>query len=93
MSEKIVSEKTCYVVFVALLVLTLTTYEAARVNLGHWNTPIGLAIAAAKAGLIVLYFMHARYSRWLIWVVIAAGLLWFGILFTLTMNDYVTRGI
>lgn len=91
MPEKVVSEKAYYVVFGALVFLTVSTYAAAKVNLGPLNTPVGLVIAAIKAGLIVLYFMHARYSKWLTWVVITAGLLWFGILFTLTMNDYVTR--
>jgi hypothetical protein len=37
--------------------------------------------------------MHARYSDWLTWVVIGAGALWLGILFVLTMGDYITRGL
>jgi cytochrome c oxidase subunit 4 len=90
-SEKIISERAYYAVFVVLLLLTLTTYEAARVNLGRWNTPVGLAIAVGKAALIILYFMHARYSGWLTRVVIAAGLFWLGILLVLTMSDYITR--
>ena len=91
MSERIISERAYYAVFAALLVLTLTTYEAARADLGRWNTPVGLAIAAGKAVLIVLYFMHARYSTRLTRVVIGAGLFWLGILLVLTMSDYVTR--
>ena len=91
MAAKIISEKAYYLVFVLLLVLTITTYEAARVDLGRWNAPLGLLIAACKAILIILYFMHARYSRWLTWVVVAAGLLWLGILLVLTMSDYLTR--
>ena len=91
MSAKIISEKAYYLVFAILLTLTLTTYEAARVDLGRWNAPVGLAIAAFKAVLIILYFMHARYSNWLTWIVVAAGLLWLGILLVLTMSDYLTR--
>jgi len=91
MSAKIISEKTYYLIFIALLLLTLMTYEAARVDLGRWNAPLGLLIAACKAILIILYFMHARYSRWLTWIVLAAGLLWLGILLVLTMSDYLTR--
>ncbi|HKC65723.1 MAG TPA: cytochrome C oxidase subunit IV family protein [Pyrinomonadaceae bacterium] len=91
MAAKIISEKAYYMVFVLLLVLTITTYEAARVDLGRWNAPLGLFIAACKAILIILYFMHARYSRWLTWIVVAAGLLWLGILLVLTMSDYLTR--
>jgi cytochrome c oxidase subunit 4 len=91
MSERIISERAYWAVFAALLVLTLSTYEAARVDLGRWNTPVGLAIAACKAVLIVLYFMHARYTGRLTRVVIGAGLFWLGILLVLTMSDYVTR--
>lgn len=91
MSEKIITERAYYTVFVVMLVLTLTTYEAARVDLGRWNTPVGLAIAAGKALLIILYFMHARFSSRLTRVVIGAGLFWLGILLVLTMSDYVTR--
>jgi cytochrome c oxidase subunit IV len=40
---------------------------------------------------VVLYFMHARYSSKLTRIVILAGLSWFGILFILTLNDYLTR--
>lgn len=88
---KTISEFTNYIIGGALLVLTLSTYLAALVDLGIGNLIVALLIAAAKASLIILYFMHARYSNRLIWVVIGAALLWFGILFTLTMSDYVAR--
>ncbi len=92
MAEKIIAEKFYWVVFVALLLLTLATYVAALFNFGAGNTIVALLIAAAKALLIALYFMHIRYSTRLLRVVAAAGLLWLGILFVLTMNDYLTRG-
>lgn len=91
MATKSISEFTNYIVGGALLVLTLSTYLAALVDLGVGNLIVALLIAAAKASLIVLFFMHARYSSKLIWIVIGAALLWFGILFTLTMSDYVAR--
>lgn len=88
---KSISEFTNYIIGGALLLLTLSTYLIAFVDLGVGNLVIALVIAAAKASLIVLYFMHARYSNKLTWIVICAALLWFGILFTLTMSDYVYR--
>ena len=91
MATKTLTEPTTYIIGGVLLVLTLSTYLAALVDLGIGNLIIALLIAAAKASLIVLFFMHARYSSKLIWVVIGAALLWFGILFTLTMSDYVYR--
>lgn len=91
MADKIISEPTYYIVCAAMLIFTLLTYAAARFDLGWWNLPVALLIAACKGTLITLFFMHARYSSRLTWLVIAAGLLWFGILFVLTMGDYVTR--
>ena len=93
MPERSISETTYYVVFGALLALTLTTYGVAYIDIGTWHTPVAMAISVIKMTLIILYFMHARYSGWLTWVVIGAGALWFGILFALTMGDYITRGL
>lgn len=90
--EPVISKKTYVVVCGVLLLLTLATYLAAFVNLGLWNTVIALAIAAVKAILIILFFMHAIYSRGITRVVIGAGLLWFGILLLGTLDDFITRG-
>lgn len=91
MTTKSVSESTNYIVGGALLLLTLSTYLLALVDLGIGNLIVALVIAAAKASLIVLYFMHARYSDQLTRIAIGAALLWFGILLVLTMSDYVSR--
>jgi cytochrome c oxidase subunit 4 len=53
---------------------------------------VALGIAAVKATLVALFFMHVRYSPRLIGLTVAAGLFWLSILFGLTMNDYLTRG-
>ena len=65
---------------------------AATIDLGRWNTPVALFIAVTKAVLVVLFFMHAKYSTRLTWVVALAGVFWLGMLLALTMGDYVTRG-
>lgn len=92
MTERITSPVTYLLVTVALLVLTFATYEAAFLNLGVWHTVVALAIAAVKASLIALFFMHARYSTGITRVVIAGGLLWLGILIIGTLDDVITRG-
>ena len=79
-------------VFAALLALTALTVWIAFIDLGALNAPAALAIATAKATLVALYFMHLRESTRLTWVVLAAGLLWLGILLALGMSDYVSRG-
>ncbi len=92
MTEHVTPVKTYVLVCVALLVLALITYVAAFVNLGVFQTPVALAIAIAKAFLIILFFMHARFSTGIMRVVIGAGLLWLGILIVGTMDDLITRG-
>lgn len=91
MSDKVINESTYYIVCGVLLVCTALTYAVARFDLGWLNLPIAIVIAAVKGTLIVLFFMHAWTSSRLNWVVIGAGMLWLGILFTLTLSDYLTR--
>lgn len=91
MSDKIINESTYYLVCGALLVCTLSTYIVARFDLGWLNLPIAILIAAAKGTLIILFFMHVWTSSRINWVVIGVGMLWLGILFTLTLSDYLTR--
>src|SRR5262245_49183150 len=79
------------IVFVALLVLLGLTVEAARHDLGRWNFPVAALIAAVKALLIALYFMHVRQSAPLTRLVVTAGVVWLAILFTLSLADYWTR--
>jgi cytochrome c oxidase subunit 4 len=81
-----------YLVFAALVVGTVVTYLAALVDLGPLNNVVMLAIACTKAALVVLFFMHVRWSTRLTWVVAMSGFFWLLILFTLGMADYMSRG-
>jgi cytochrome c oxidase subunit 4 len=81
-----------YAVFLALIVGTGLTYAAALVDLGFLNNIVMLTIACAKALLVILFFMHVRWSSRLTWVVVASGFFWLLILFSITMSDYLTRG-
>jgi cytochrome c oxidase subunit 4 len=81
-----------YLVFLALLVGTALTVAVAFVDLGALNNVLMLGIAMTKALLVILFFMHVRWSTRLTWVVVASGFFWLLILFGLTMMDYLTRG-
>ena len=80
-------------VFVALLALTTVTILVANVDLGPLNTPLALLIAAAKALLVLLFFMHLREAPGLLWVAAGAGFFWLAILIVLTMSDVATRAV
>jgi len=80
------------VIFAALVVGTILTWGIAFKNLGPWNPVIALAIACTKATLVILYFMHIRYSNKLTIVTVCVGFFWLLILITLSLTDYLTRG-
>src|SRR5204862_1864305 len=92
MSEHIVSLKVYVTIFLALMAGTaLTVWAGLQDFPGKLNVIIALTIAVIKATLVVLYFMHVRYSSKLIWVVFTSALFWLAILFALTFSDYFTR--
>jgi len=93
MSEHIVPVRVYIAIFLALLVGTALTVVAAFYDFPwRFNTVIALTIASVKATLVVLYFMHVRYSTRLVWVIIGSALFWLAIMFALTFSDYFTRG-
>ena len=91
MSEHIVPTRIYYGIFAVLMVCTAITVGVAFVDLGPLNTVVALAIAVFKAVLVVLFFMHVKYSTRLTWAVVVGSVFWLGILLALTMGDYLTR--
>ena len=91
-SQHIVPVKLYAAVFGALLLLTLSTAGIAFVDLGgELNAIVALTIAIVKALLVILFFMHVRFSSRLTWVFASAGFFWLLILLTLTMADPLSR--
>src|SRR5689334_405056 len=90
-THHIVPKTTYYLIFLALMLGTAGTWWVATIDLGVMNNVIMLAFAITKATLVVLFFMHVKYSKPLTWTVILAALFWLGIMLVLTMNDYLTR--
>jgi cytochrome c oxidase subunit 4 len=92
MAEHIVPKRVYYTIFVILMVCTLLTVWVAFLDLGVLNTVAALVIAVFKTTLVVLFFMHVKYSTRLTWAVVVGSVFWLGILLALTMGDYLTRG-
>jgi cytochrome c oxidase subunit IV len=92
MSEHIVPRKVYFSVFGALMVGTAITVIAATINFpGPLNDIVAMSIAVTKMMLVLLFFMHVRYSSRLIWVVVAGMFFWLLILLLLTLADYMSR--
>src|SRR5262249_51174511 len=92
MTEGTTSPRIYFLVFGGLLLLTLTTVLAARVELGPWHVPVALGIAVAKGTMVALFFMHLLHSSRMMQLVLVAAAFWLAIMFTLTFADYWSRG-
>jgi cytochrome c oxidase subunit IV len=91
MSETILSKRTYFFVWGSLLALLAVTIGVAYIHLGWFNPAAAVSIAVVKALIIILYFMHVRYSPKLVWVFVGAGFVWLGMLFLWALGDYLTR--
>ena len=77
MAPHIVSRQLYYRVYATLLALTLLTIGIAFLDLGgSFNTFVAITIAICKALLVLLFFMHMRYSSRLTWICVGAGVFW-----------------
>src|SRR5262245_1512932 len=81
-----------YAVFAALLVLTGVTVAVAYVDLGAANAIVAIVIAMVKASLVLVYFMHLRFSSRLTWVWAGLGFFWLFVLIAFTLADEISRG-
>lgn len=88
-------------IVVILLFATGLTVWASYIDLGElhiaegltlfWNPVVALAIAATKMILVVLFFMHVKYSTKLTKLTVGAGLFTFLVLVGMTLTDYFSR--
>jgi cytochrome c oxidase subunit 4 len=78
-------------ILLSLLAGTGLTVWASFLELGPWNPIIALAIATAKAMLVVLFFMHVKYSTKLTKLTVFSGVFMFLVLISMTLADYISR--
>jgi len=70
---------------------TYLTVQAAKIDLGPWNIVLALTIATIKMSLVILFFMHGKYSPKRTQLVIISGFFWLAIMLGLTLTDYTAR--
>ena len=91
MTDHILPTRVYYTIFGLLMLCTYLTVQIAFFDLGRLNAIAALGIAVFKATLVVLYFMHVKYSPKLTWAVVLGSVFWLSIMLVLTMGDYLTR--
>ncbi len=89
----VISTKVYLLIWASLMVLLFATLGLALLNLSPFNVALALTIALTKMLLILLYFMHVKFSSRLTWLFATAGFLWLLIMITLTMTDYLARSL
>jgi cytochrome c oxidase subunit IV len=97
----IVSPVTYAIILGCLLVFTGLTVWASFIDMGdttlplglvlHWNPIVAIAIACTKMTLVVLFFMHVKYSTKLTKLTVGSGIFTFLVLIGMTLTDYFTR--
>ncbi len=78
-------------VFGALIALTLATALSDYINLGPFNLIVALLIAGTKATLVVIFFMHLRFSGRITWAFVGLAVVFLAILIGMTFDDVITR--
>src|SRR5215470_15283247 len=91
-SEHIVSARLYWLIWGILIVCTVLTAVVATVDLGKFNTVVALGIATFKASLVVLIFMHVKYtSEKMTKAILLAAVFWLLLLLVLSLTDYSSR--
>ena len=91
-SEHVVSSKLYWLVWMILIVATFLTAWIATIDLGPFNTIVALVIATFKASIVVLIFMHVKYtSERMTKAILISAVFWLLLLLVLSLTDYSSR--
>ncbi len=90
-AHKIVSPRVYLAIWASLLFFTALTVAVSYLELGVFNAVAAIAIAVIKSTLVVLFFMHVRYSSKLTKLTVFSGIFLFLVLITMTLTDYISR--
>ncbi len=94
MAEVVVGKGAYILAWVVLMLLLVLTAGVSFIDLGSWNGPVAMAIAAVKTIIVILIFMHLKYEKKkTVWIFAVGAVFWLSIMMLLTMVDYVTRGV
>jgi cytochrome c oxidase subunit 4 len=91
-SEHIVSGRLYWLIWFILIFCTVLTAWVATIDLGQFNTVVALTIATFKASIVVLIFMHVKYtSEKMTKVILISAVFWLLLLLILSLTDYSSR--
>ena len=91
-SQHIVSSGLYWLIWGILIICTVLTAWIATIDLGPFNTVVALTIATFKASIVVLIFMHVKYtSEKMTRAILISAVFWLLLLLVLSLTDYSSR--
>jgi len=87
----IVPYKTYIVILVALLILTFSSIGITSIELGKFTVAGALLFATIKSYLVLTYFMHLKYDKPYIKIMVAFVFAIFAVTIIITFLDYLYR--
>ncbi len=94
MSEEkhhVVPYRVYIIVLLALVALTFSSIEITKIELGAYTVVGALIFACIKSFLVLTYFMHLKYDKKYIAVMVAFVFVIFFIMIFITFLDYLER--
>src|ERR1044072_6554050 len=92
MSGHVSPKSVYYGIFGELMISTAVSVGSVVVNLGSVNFPVSIWNAITKATMVILFFMHVKYSSRLTKMVVGMAFFFLAIMFALTLTDYLSCG-
>jgi cytochrome c oxidase subunit 4 len=90
-NHHIIPLKVYFRVIISLMILTVLTVAASRVDFGEMNTVIAMLIASIKAGLVLAFFMHLKYDDKMYVVAFGTAIFFLVILYFFSWVDIYSR--
>jgi len=94
MSEEkhhIVPYRVYFIILAALIVLTLLSVAITSIELGQFTVAGALVFAVVKSFLVLTYFMHLKYDKLYIKLMVAFVFAVFVVTIIITFLDYLYR--
>jgi cytochrome c oxidase subunit IV len=90
-SSHITDYKTLGLVLLSLLLLTCITIEVTSFDLSTWNVALALIIACVKVFIVLTFFMHLKYEKLLLKLLVGGVFFLFFLVVVITFIDYAYR--
>ncbi len=87
----IIPYRTYFIILIALIILTLSSIEITSIELAEYTVAAALIFAVIKSYLVLTYFMHLKYDKRYIKIMVGFVFAIFLVVIIITFLDYLYR--